>query len=527
MTDLLTTHHLGYLFAGGRRLLTELDISLSRGRYGLCGANGAGKTTLLQLLAGGLRASEGSVSRRGRLLYLPQQPALPPLSLLGLEGIPQALARVSAGNGTEADFDLCAGHWTLAERLSAALAGSGFCQGVLTPAELNELLTSAWQKLSGGQRQRLLLALMFALQPDILLLDEPGNELDECGRRWLQQQIRDWPGLLLVASHQPQLLTDTDAILWLQDGRVQRYGGNYADFTRQRDCQQQAALRLVDNRRQQLSALKQQTQKNHEKARRRARSGKRQRRDGSQSKMLLDKMAQSAEQHQGAHARLQQKRLQQAQSELDQARAGYAGEAEIRWPLPPQNSRSGALLQTCGLRLPRGNRAPVNLTVRAGECWHIRGDNGSGKSTLLQVLSGELSPQGGDIYRRAPLLRLDQQGLVAAEDVTALAYMQARVSAPADQLRTRMAALGLGAAHCRQPLSALSGGERMKLAILALSWQQPGAVLLLDEPDNHLDPGSRRELQRALAGWPGALLLVSHDPLFAQGCGAQHELQLS
>ena len=528
MTVFLEADQLSFSYPDGSPLFRQLSLVLMPGHYGLYGRNGSGKSTLLSLLAQQQRPLSGRIHHAGKCRFLPQQPGLPWTVLPDIAAALQALIRVSDGQGTEADFGVCSDDWGLPGQISRVLQEQALITVPMDAAQLLHWLSSQPAQLSGGQRQRLLLALMFVLQPDILLLDEPGNDLDEDGRHWLNGQIAAFRGVLLIASHQPLLLQEVDSILWLHDGTLQRYGGGFAIFSAQRQLEQAAAERRLEDSRDELRQLQRQAQLSREKADRRARSGRRQRQDGSQSKMLLDRQQQKAEQHRGAQARLQQQRLQRAEQQLGSCRQQLGSRQDIHWPLPAPVLRSGWVLQAGGLQLPRGSTAAVSFTLRQGERWHLAGRNGSGKTTLLQLLSGELTAAGGEIRRRTEVIRLEQQGLPPLTAVTALGFLQQQCPGiSTSQLRSWLAGLGMDAGHCQRSLAQLSGGERMKLALLALSWSRPGALLLLDEPDNHLDGDSRDQLQQALRAWPGALLIVSHDADFIAGCGVQHTLRLS
>lgn len=532
MPAFIHTHDLSYTLADGSPLLNDIRMHLHPGRYGLTGANGSGKSTLLQLLAGRLSASSGQIQRSGRCCYLPQHSGQPIAELTGIAQPLQALARIEAGNGDEADFSLGADDWSLPERCRQAVLNIGLDAPVpTTAAGWLQWLSTVPPQLSGGQRQRLQLALAFALQPDILLLDEPGNDLDASARDWLSRNIAMVRGLVVVVSHQPQLLRSVQTMLWLHDGNLTSVGGDYDDFIHWQQQEQAAACQQLQDNRKRLQQVQRQTQENREKAQRRAQTGRRQRRDGSQGKMLLDMKTNRAEQRRGAQEHAQQQRLTEAREQLQASRLRAAATDPIHWPFPDGALRSGWLVQASAVQLPRGDAQPLSFCIRQGEHWHLRGRNGAGKSTLLQLLSGELQPKAGELVVRSPVVRLAQQGLQLSDSeqsLTAVTYLhQTCPGHDCTTVRGWLAAVGVDADHCQRPLAQLSGGQRMKVALLALSWQQAGALLLLDEPDNHLDADSRRELQQALQQWPGSWILVSHDADFVASCGTQLELQLS
>ncbi|MFL6588522.1 MAG: ATP-binding cassette domain-containing protein [Luteimonas sp.] len=158
----------------------------------------------------------------------------------------------------------------------------------------------------------------------------------------------------------------------------------------------------------------------------------------------------------------------------------------------------------------------------------LEGRNGSGKTTLLRALRGEATLASGTVEACVPVQSLDQMLTTLPDAMPALEWLAARMQADAmDVPATRLALLGLAGARARQPLGLLSGGERMRVAIAAAAWAQPAApLLLLDEPASHLDLDSVDALVALLRGWPGALVVVSHDPAVLDALALTHRLQL-
>ncbi|MAS24679.1 MAG: hypothetical protein CMI03_00365 [Oceanospirillaceae bacterium] len=273
---------------------------------------------------------------------------------------------------------------------------------------------------------------------------------------------------------------------------------------------------------------KAQLQLNREKAQRRSRTGERQQRDGSQCSALLDMKADKAGRQRGAQERQLQRQLDSTREALTQE--SIAAPAVVRWHFPALPKRRQPYARAVGLVLPYGQQTPLNLTVETAHHWHIRGVNGSGKSTLLAVLHQQLAATAGSISITGETVLLTQHHAGTEPIMTStLEYFQQHCLSGAlavTEIRTILAAAGLDALKCNRPVAALSGGERMRLNILLAAWSRHGALLLLDEPDNHLDMDSRQVLSSALNAWPGSWLLVSHDDDFAAQCGVTHVLNL-
>jgi ATPase subunit of ABC transporter with duplicated ATPase domains len=531
---LLECAHLCAQSAAGEHILQDIQLSLTAGRYGLCGRNGSGKSWLLELLAGQRQAQQGHIRCGGRCAWLPQQQADAPRNAQGLADYLnlsqrlQALQRVEEGMASAADFELIGDDWSLPQRLQQILLPYGLAyESDHKAAQLMQRLQRPAQALSGGQRMRLQLALLFASEPAVLLLDEPGNHLDDSGRQWLIGQMAAFRGVLILVSHDVQLLQAMEHILELRSGHLYQYGGNYEQFLLQRQQEQQALLQQLEGSRQRLQQVERATQRSQEKAARRAQSGKRERRDGSQSKLLLDNKQQSAEQQQGRQSRARSRQHEQAAGQLKERQQQWQQEdvATAQWYLPATAKlRSGLILQITDQPLPYRPEQRLTFAVQQGEHLWLRGDNGSGKSSLLQLLAA--ADQQPTILRRTEIRLLDQHCSLLHNHLSALDNLQQATSLDMTSARTLLAGVGLNADACLRPAGILSGGERMKLALLMVTQQTPGALLLLDEPDNHLDRHSREQLAQALRAYPGALILVSHDGHFAAGCGISQTLML-
>jgi ATPase subunit of ABC transporter with duplicated ATPase domains len=186
------------------------------------------------------------------------------------------------------------------------------------------------------------------------------------------------------------------------------------------------------------------------------------------------------------------------------------------------------LLQLNEVILPFGYTAPINLTLTGPARMAISGANGSGKSTLLRVIAGELPVREGKLIRRCHIGWLDQHAGLQHPERTAVQWLyESNPELPEAEARTRLAQMGIDADRAMLKTCQLSGGERLKIALAAqLYAQQPPQLLLLDEPDNHLDLPSRIALEQMLGEYPGALMVVSHDEIFLQSIRLDSTLRL-
>ena len=226
-------HQVTCQFATGDTLFGPLNLALEPSLCALVGRNGSGKTRLLRLLAGLDSPTSGHIERRGSHVYVAQQHDISAQTtlaeLLGYDDIFAARRRIDSGDYQPDDLERLDGYWDLAERLTAA-----FLTANLPPFDPENLASS----LSGGERVRALLCGAFTANADYLLLDEPTNHLDRQGREWFYAQLARCGCGVMVATHDRELLAQVPRILELSGTGLRVYGGNYDDYQRQRDAEQ-------------------------------------------------------------------------------------------------------------------------------------------------------------------------------------------------------------------------------------------------------------------------------------------------
>jgi ATP-binding cassette subfamily F protein uup len=449
---------------GVRPLLSEVSLGIDAGdRIGVVGLNAGGKTTLLEVLAGLEPPDSGRVSRaRGlRVAVLTQRTELPQ----------QATVRqaVLAGLQVSAEHE-----WAADPRVRGVLDGLG-----IPSLGLDRPVTG----LSGGERRRVALAAALVGELDLVILDEPTNHLDVDGVRWLAEHLLARRCAVVVVTHDRWFLDTMCTRTWeVIDGRVDGYDGGYADWVYAR------AERL--------------------------------------------RLATAAEQRRRNLARKELAWLRRgppARSSKPRYRI-EAAEALIADVPPPRDTVE--LRAFARRRLGRTVLELEDVTVTVGgrrlldaETWRIGpgeriglvGVNGSGKTTLLRLLARRLAPEAGRLvqgstvrlgYLRQELEDLPESGRVleAVEEVARRVQL-GRQELSASQLAER---LGFPASRQWTPVAELSGGEQRRLQLTRLLMAEPN-VLLLDEPTNDLDIDTLQQLEDLLDGWPGSLVVVSHD----------------
>lgn len=503
----ITCSDLRFAWPRGEVVFDGLDLVTGSGRTGLIGANGSGKSTLLKVIAGELRPDSGSVHVVGELGYLPQE-ATPRADrqvdeVLGIAAVRAAVAAIEAGDATEENFAIVGEDWDVADRARAALDRLG-----LEHVQLDRAVGD----LSGGESVLLGLAGELLREPDVLLLDEPTNNLDFQARQRLHAVVASWQGVLLVVSHDRELLEHVDEIADLREGGIQRHGGTLSDYERAVAVEQEAAQRAVragesDVRRQRRDLVEAKTTLD-----RRRRYGRKMHESKREPKIVMGQRKRTAQESAGKHRIMHEQRLEQAEERLAEAQEAVREDDEIRVDLPDTLVASGRrIVRLSEVRLRCG--PAVDLDVRGPERIALMGRNGVGKSTLLRTVDGSEVPAAGEVALRVPARHLPQRlDLLDDERTVADNVAAFAPSASPNAVRAKLARFLFRGSEADVPAGALSGGERFRATLAALLLAEPAPqLLMLDEPTNNLDMASARQLSTALTAYQGALLVVSHD----------------
>ena len=540
---------LSFSWPNGRRVLSRLSASFAPGRTGLIGVNGAGKSTVLRLIAGQLRPSSGSVTVTGDVGYLPQNLILDTRArvaeLLGIADVLDAIGAIEAGDIGQVAFDVVGDDWDVADRAREWLSRLGLGHvGLADPVG----------RLSGGETIMTALTGLFLRRPAVLLLDEPTNNLDLTARRRLYAAVESWPGVMLIVSHDRELLALMDQIADLRSDHygdsLRLYGGNLSAYQAMLEVEQAAARRAVvaaeaDVRRRRRVAIESQTKQAG-----RDRQGRRLAASGSIPRMVAGARQRAAEESAGRSRDLHAERVANAQARLAEAEEAVRDDDAIRISLPGTAVPAGRTVLTVtgldGSWLPwrsaetvRGDGdgeggdgdegALAELIVQGPERVALTGPNGAGKTTLLRIIAGQLNGSGLAVVRNGPRGYLPQR-LDVLDDALTVAE-NVRAAAPAasvNEVRARLARFGLRGARADAVAGTLSGGERFRAVLAALLLADPPPqFLLLDEPTNSLDLASAGQLTQALSCYRGALLVASHDLPFLASIGITRWLRLA
>ena len=506
-------------------MFNHLNFSLEYNKFSaLIGRNGQGKSLLMQTLN---QTQSLNIKPTGHVFWQTKHAYLPQLHRLSVTSIAEALnvfdlhiafQRVEQGNASFEDYDLLEGKWHLPAEWYA----------ILNSANLPVDLDFPVRYLSEGQKTKLALSALFLKTTHYLLLDEPSNHLDDTSRKWLITHLKAHPSGALIISHDRTLLNEVDDIYYLNEYGLHHTTGNYNNFFEQYQLDINSLEQSVHQNQREIKHMK---QKQHEvlmKAQKRERAGKKLRDSGSQAKSLLDFNKEQAGQSISAVQAQQRRQINQGQSDLRVKRELLENIKPQQFHFSHFKPQAGEILRIKKLKLTYGTKTPIDLALKSAQKIHLAGSNGIGKSTLLKLLVQQKITPINEIFLNVNYFYLDQNFSFLRDDLNAIDNLIA-INSEINELEWRnlLGKLRIRGDKSTYPLSQLSGGEKLKVALLGLSYVQPmPELLLLDEPENHLDIESRDLLSKAIQSYQGAVILVSHDLKFVEDCGINECIQL-
>lgn len=490
---MLTLTDITYRIAG-RTLLDKASLTISKGhRVGLVGPNGTGKSTLFKLISGELEMDGGEVTlvagtnvgmvrqdlpdddtklidvvlaadtERAGLMKEAEE-----FEMTG-EGDPQRIADVYTRLG---DIDA----YDAPSRAAIILSGLGFDE---------KAQNSPISDFSGGWRMRVALAAALFREPDLLMLDEPTNHLDFEALVWLENYLTNYSKTLIIISHDREILNKTvTQIVHLDQQKLVSYTGNYDQFEVRRAQKQMNQQALFE---------KQQAQKNR-------------------MMEFVKRFGAKASKASQAQSRLK------AIEKMDMVDAIIADRTtRFSFPEPEELQASIITLHDVDIGYEPGKPIlkKLNRSIAMDDRIALLGANGNGKSTLIKLLSGKLAALGGEVLRSGKL-RVGYFAQHQAEemDMSATPYELMREMLPGwaePKIRAMLGQFGFDKTKADTIIDKLSGGEKARLLFCQMSYNAPH-IMLLDEPTNHLDIDAREALIQALNGYPGCVIIVSHDP---------------
>lgn len=525
MPAAITLSDLTWSTPDGRPLFAGLDLSFDGGRTGLVGRNGVGKSTLLNLIAGTLAPQSGRVSVDGTLGILRQAVQITRgETLADLFGVTRALDLLRRAEAGDADAEaLSDADWSLEARIAAALGRVGLDAAPETPLAM----------LSGGQRTRARLAALIFTEPDIILLDEPTNDLDREGRAAVVDLLVGWRAGAIVVSHDRALLDTMDAIVELTALGATRYGGNWTRYRERKALELAAAQHELADAERRVTEVAQRAQAATERQARKDGAGRRKGAKGDMPRILKGMLQERSENTSGQNARLAERQRAQAQEDAAAARARIEILQPLSVILPSTGLPAGrTVLRIDAVSIGHAPGEPVfedlSLTITGPERIAVTGPNGSGKTSLLAMITGRLQPWSGRVRLMTEVAMLDQQ-VSLLDPRASIRDNFRRINPGMDEnaCRAALARFMFRADAALQGVGSLSGGQMLRAGLACvLGGGAPPPLLILDEPTNHLDIDAMAAVEAGLRAYDGALLVVSHDEAFLEAIGITRRLCL-
>ena len=496
---------------GGWDLFKDISLLINpRDRIGLVGKNGAGKTTLLKVIMGMQPPTSGAITMSGdtTLGYLPQQMKVHDTTTLREEtakafdevlSLEREMERLTAEIATREDYE-SEEYGALVHRLSEIHDRHALLGGESREAQIERTLLGLGFKredldkptstFSGGWRMRIELAKLLLRKPSVFLLDEPTNHLDIESIQWLEGYLRDYPGAVLLISHDRDFLDNvTNRTVELLLGKVYDYKVPYSQYVQLRKERREAQVAAYNNQQRLIEKTEE----------------------------FIEKFRYKPTKSNQVQSRVKQlERLERIEIDEEDLSA-----LNLKFPPAPRSGQIVAEMKEVGKSF--GDKfvfGGANITIEKGDRIALVGRNGEGKTTLARLLIGEMEPSEGSVKLGANVslgyYAQNQDDLMDGEFTVYDTLDKVAVGDIRTKLRDILGAFLFRGEDVDKKVKVLSGGERSRLA-MARMMLSPHNLLVLDEPTNHMDMRSKDILKEALLKYDGTLVVVSHDREFLDG----------
>lgn len=487
---------------GGYDVLKDVSFDLNaKEKVALIGRNGTGKTTIFNIIANGLEYDGGNayVEKGLRIGYLQQlysdfgektaktvieeafcyiRDIESNMSILRkqMSEDPHNVNLIKAYSELNEKFEFYEGY-SLNEKFNRVIKGLGIP---------DDVISNQASKLSGGELTMIMLAKVLLMNPDILLLDEPTNHLDSDACEWLERYINDFKGTVLYISHDRYFIDNTAMkVLYLQDGSIKEYRGNYSAYLIQRIDEQERHLKLYERQEREIGRLRETALK--------------MRNYGTE---IAIKRA---------------KNLEKRMERMDIYDKPIT-EKELRLTFQEEEKVAKEIFYVKNIEKSFGNKMlfkDISFIMRSGDKIALIGPNGAGKSTLIKIITGQIEADNGIVKRPKSVkyAYLEQNVSFPDETLTVLELICSQLDFTIQSARNLLGKFLFSDEDVFKKVSNLSGGEKSRLRLL-IEMQQGVNLLILDEPTNHLDISAREEIEEALSMFGGSMIFISHDRHF-------------
>ncbi|EIJ39097.1 ATPase component of ABC transporters with duplicated ATPase domain [Galbibacter orientalis DSM 19592] len=513
---MLTIQQLSYTHPNKDLLFSEINLTVNaQEKIALIGNNGTGKSTLLKIVAGELQYAEGHLQIESEPYYIPQifgqYNHLTIAEALRIHKKLNAFREILNGNTSEENFNILNDDWTIEDRYKEALKYWNI-------SDLN--ISSPIKSLSGGQKTKVFLAGILIHQPKFILLDEPSNHLDATGRQLLYNFIQSTKSTLVIVSHDRKLLNLLNKVAELSKNAIKVYGGNYEFYTAQKQIENNALSNNIQSKEKALKKAKEKERETLERQQKLDRRGKGKQEKSGVSRIMMNTLRNNAENSTSKMKGIHAEKVDGISKELQNFRSTLSDIDKMKFGFEDSSLHKGKILFTATNINFKYNtnklwEKDLNFQIISGERIALKGKNGSGKTTLIKLILGTLETQLGNIKRAEnSSVYIDQDYSLLDNKLNVFEQSQQFNSSTLQEheIKIRLNRFLFTKNEWDKPISALSGGERMRLMIccLTISNRSPD-IIILDEPTNNLDLQNIEILTAAINEYQGTLIIVSHD----------------
>lgn len=499
--SILTVSNLNHSY-GGREILNDVNFRLLKGEHvGLVGPNGEGKSSFMNIITGKLIPDDGNIewAKYVKVGYLDQLASYEK-DVTVKEVLQDAFADLFEKEARINEIYMSMGDASQ-EEMDQMMVEVGILQDIIETrdfyvidAKIDDIsramsidslgLDTKFKDLSGGQRSRVLLAKLLLEKPDILMLDEPTNYLDEEHIEWLKRYLQEYENAFILISHDIEFLNSVINLIYhVENKELNRYVGDYSEFERMRELKIKQVEQAYKKQQQEIRELEDFVQRNKARVATRNMAMSR--------KKILDKM-----------------------DKIELVKEKPKPEFDFK----EIGSTSKLIFETKDLVIgydpEKPLTKPLNLRMERGDRIAITGPNGLGKTTLINTILGKIKPLSGEIHFGQNLhIGYFQQEENYANQTAIEEVWNAFPSMLQNEVRAVLAKCGLTTDHIESQVKVLSGGEKAKVRLCKVI-NKPTNIVMLDEPTNHLDNDAKDELKRALKDYKGGIFLISHEREF-------------
>ncbi|MFZ4261644.1 ABC-F family ATP-binding cassette domain-containing protein [Sphingobacterium sp. HJSM2_6] len=512
-------------------LFEELDFLVQdQEKVALIGQNGIGKSSLLKILAGQITLNKGDYLANSTPYYIPQLhesiPNQTVADVLGLSKKLQALDAILAGELDPTWYDLLNDDWTIEERSMQA-----FQYWQLEDIRLKD----SFHKLSGGQKTKVFLAGIQIFDPDIILMDEPSNHLDQEGRELLYQWVASTSKSIVLVSHDRNLLNLFPHVAAMSAKGITHFGGNYDFYEEQKTIQRNALDQQLQASQKELRKAKEKERESLERQQKLNARGKGKQEKSGLSRIMMNTLKNNAENSSAKLKGIHQEKILGIQQQVQDLRNNALHLDQMQFDFKRSHLAIGKVILEgkdiqYQIRAKNLWRNALNFQIKQGSRWEIAGRNGSGKTTLIKLLLQQVQASSGSLFSREfSSLYIDQDYSIIQSKLSIYEMAQSFNDAglAEHEIKIRLNRFLFPRDTWNKPCEVLSGGERMRLLLCSMSIaQQAPDLIILDEPSNNIDIQNMDILTNALNQFEGTIVLVSHDAYFKNTLGISETLLL-